>query len=195
MPKIEVLKFFKYSDTGYSVDEYEPGEHEVSVNCAAYAVDEGFAKIIADPVEEPEPEDPGTTGDPEPDANSGDADLNDVAVATVTADVSEGDTDGDANEPDVTEESANDAGHADQGDQGEAGDSANSETVGATGAEEGSEDLQGEEPVTEETAPPIDATPAARGKARELNIDLSDVVGTGDGGRIGIDDVRTAAGL
>lgn len=39
----------------------------------------------------------------------------------------------------------------------------------------------------------VAASPAARRRARELNMDLSDIVGTGPGGRVLIDDVERAA--
>ena len=41
---------------------------------------------------------------------------------------------------------------------------------------------------------PVAATPAVRKLAKELGVDLASVVGTGQGGRIGADDVRGAAG-
>ena len=50
-----------------------------------------------------------------------------------------------------------------------------------------------EDPVTEEDAGEIKATDAARRKAEELGIDLSQVEGTGAGGRILVEDVKRAA--
>ena len=63
--------------------------------------------------------------------------------------------------------------------------------VGGTGAANRQADEaeeQADEPKSE-----VDATPAAERRAEELGVDLSQVRGTGSGGRITVNDVQSAA--
>src|SRR5258708_30959700 len=46
------------------------------------------------------------------------------------------------------------------------------------------------EPASESEFPPAPAAPSVRRTARELGVDINEVAGTGDGGRISVDDVK-----
>jgi hypothetical protein len=69
--------------------------------------------------------------------------------------------------------------------------------IGDVPEEETDEDTEGPQTETEDVGEPDggepDATDAARRKAEDLGIDLSQVEGTGSGGRILLKDVKTAA--
>jgi pyruvate/2-oxoglutarate dehydrogenase complex dihydrolipoamide acyltransferase (E2) component len=64
----------------------------------------------------------------------------------------------------------------------------------ATGAGEATKRVDAEAPgETGEPESKVQATPAAQRTAEELGVDLSQVEGTGSGGRITVKDVRSAA--
>jgi hypothetical protein len=64
--------------------------------------------------------------------------------------------------------------------------------IGDTLEDETDEDTEGPQTESEDAGEP-DATDAARSKAEELGVDLSQVEGTGSGGRILLKDVKKAA--
>lgn len=83
----------------------------------------------------------------------------------------------------IAEETASTGERALEGAAGEIGDAPEEET---------DEDTEGPQTETEGAGEP-DATDAARRKAEELGVDLSQVEGTGSGGRILVRDVNKAA--
>lgn len=66
-------------------------------------------------------------------------------------------------------------------------------TAGDLGDEEAEEDQEEDLQEPEEEAEEIEATDAARSKAEDLDVDLSQIEGTGSGGRIIARDVQQAA--
>jgi e3 binding domain len=87
---------------------------------------------------------------------------------------------------DLIRDSAETAGGSERALEGAAG------TIGDTPERGADEDTEDRETGTEDAVTPA-ATDAARRKAEELGIDLSQVEGTGSGGRILLRDVKKAA--
>lgn len=60
MPKIQILKPFKFAHHGYQVEEFEPADEPVDTTdeCAACAIEEGWAALVEVQTPAPAPADP-----------------------------------------------------------------------------------------------------------------------------------------
>lgn len=60
MPKIQILKPFKFAHHGYQVEEFEPADEPVDTTdeCAACAIEEGWAALVEVQTPAPPPADP-----------------------------------------------------------------------------------------------------------------------------------------